>query len=783
LRHPKRHIIVLLLTIVMLVPTVHSASANNAKPHGVTYYTSNDTYPSYLHLLTPSDQALVEKAQADIERYRESNITITVVDESGKPMQDVMVAFNQTDHNFLFGFNDFQPFIFDSVELMRDAGFNLFVVTPYWVDTEVRPSEFSWTSLEMQRPLELRDKGFKIKVHPIVYYAQMNIPEYLRSAGKDEIRNATMVFLQALLREIPDADIFELSNEANLQENRAGMTVEEFVHLLKEVASMIRAASENTTITVNAFDAFGEWTTMKYDGQNNLKPYNWYKLLMDEGLDYDAIAIQFRPGIYGKLDPLAPPDSPPGVRNRAPELTEISESLNKIASLGKPIHITEFEVPSLQLPEMKKYDGLDWNETTQAAYAEGFYTLMFSKPSVDSVTWWCMNSAMPTRVDNIRPRPWERDQSSLHMLQSYYLLKDLITNRWSTKGIGYTDSNGRLEYRGFAGQYHLTVNHEGLRKQMMIHVPEGMNSSFKIRFDGSEVREEMRLENSRLSSQASALIQEVHRASQWCKGVNKAKSLELANLADNLTHLYDKGLYDEVIRIGTGVAENPLGFSMTGKLSDLTGLDPLATDTPGDTKAGSPAGTDLVAVYGFADAANLYLGIRVAGDSPSKNATFTAEIEVDYGRFQVSVVRNGTLGWVAEQPFGLGRIGTGCPYAFDEIVEMRVPLWLLKYPNTIYLSKLWIWLDTGKPGGVDFDEYSGQPIGIPNLNNFNASSILRIETTTAATSTATPSTEPTASGLEGSISYIAVICGFVILGVVAVYIKTLRSRRRNLRDA
>jgi hypothetical protein len=77
------------------------------------------------------------------------------------------------------------------------------------------------------------------------------------------------------------------------------------------------------------------------------------------------------------------------------DLFEIDRMLNRFTKLGKTIQITEMSTAS--------QDGVDkqsmrpsaapgwhgpWSEATQADWAEGIYTLCYSKPQFGAIGWW-----------------------------------------------------------------------------------------------------------------------------------------------------------------------------------------------------------------------------------------------------------------------------------------------------------------------------------------------------------------------------------------------------------
>jgi len=749
--------LVSVLLIVHVPVPVHEGLAANLTKKGVTYLGAGDEYPSYLHLLSPSDRAEVEKAQRNIEKYRKSNATIVVVDEKGTPLKNVEITFNHTDHNFLFGFNDFQPFALGSASMMREAGFNTFVATPYWVDTQVGPNEINWDSLERQRLEVIRSMGFKVKVHPLVYLVSWNVPPFLRTVSPAQIANETVRFLTILLQKVPYANIYELSNEDNWESRRRPLSIDEYIHLLKQVAVIVRKTQENATITINTTHTFEEYAESFGYRYPNMSPMEWYKLLISQGVDFDAIGIQYRPGcLWG---------TPPSdyAFNRVPSLTEVSQKFDAYATLRKRIHITEFALPSIQLPKMEKYGNLEWNETVQAAYVEGFYTLMFGKQAADALIWWFCSSAQPTRPEENEALPFKRGSSSLTPKLSYYTLKNLFTNRWVTRGKGFTDADGIVTFSGFGGKYALTIAYDGLIKRVNIHVNDGVSASYRIIFDKSGVSKEMEAERVKLQNEVQNALQELERIHQWSETLNKAKSDKILEWINDLLRLRDQKRYVQVIELAKGLTEDPFRIQLNGRLTDFEGFTPILTDSRNDAATNSPPGTDLTEAYAFADSSSLHLGIKVLGDTPNRKATFTVQIKTEDGVYHANVRMNGTLCTLFQYPQKEGDVVYNCPFALGEFIEMRIPLWSLRPPRTIYLNKIWIWDESTRK---DFDGYEGPQVKIPCFTDFL--SVTVTETKTLHSSSTTTCTGYTLIGapIESLLPLVAAIGLLVILGIV-----------------
>ena len=70
---------------------------------------------------------------------------------------------------------------------------------------------------------------------------------------------------------------------------------------------------------------------------------------------------------------------------------QVSDKLDRLGNLGKPVHITAVQVPSKMIGEKGSLGGgcwlKPWDEMVQAKWLKAFYTIALSKPFVESITW------------------------------------------------------------------------------------------------------------------------------------------------------------------------------------------------------------------------------------------------------------------------------------------------------------------------------------------------------------------------------------------------------------
>ena len=90
---------------------------------------------------------------------------------------------------------------------------------------------------------------------------------------------------------------------------------------------------------------------------------------------------------------------------------------------------------------------------------------------MEAVTWWDINDKESFIVsgglldENNNPKP------------AYYALKEVITE-WTTNGREETNGEGKIQFRGFGGEYNLTIRYDGETIYETIHVLEQQDNHY-----------------------------------------------------------------------------------------------------------------------------------------------------------------------------------------------------------------------------------------------------------------------------------------------------------------
>jgi GH35 family endo-1,4-beta-xylanase len=133
------------------------------------------------------------------------------------------------------------------------------------------------------------------------------------------------------------------------------------------------------------------------------------------------------------------------------------EVCERFARFGVPLHFTELTILSGQSGWEDEMRGKPWLSTPEGEEKQKnevlrVYTMLFSHPSVEAITWWDFSDqgawqnapAGLVRAD-MSPKP------------AYDALLEQIKTRWTTKTQLKTDANGMATVRAFRGGYTIRV--------------------------------------------------------------------------------------------------------------------------------------------------------------------------------------------------------------------------------------------------------------------------------------------------------------------------------------
>jgi endo-1,4-beta-xylanase len=433
------------------------------------------------------EQLYLDRAGADIEKYRQGSVKIKVVDEEGIPLNNVDISFEQTSRDFLFAVAA-SPYDNESeyIDLLKQAGINCIYAYFQYGDVEPEPGVFDFRSKD-QQVNSLQGNGFQLIGDLGWLFARTgwgipdkDCPGYLDSMSFDEIKeNVYQHMYNIAERYRGKINIWEalaeptmgFVNEFNWTWNQKFDIYITAARAIKDANSEAKIFSWNPSLPYELFIDYNP-EDLNLDQKAGQIPYSEFiRFAMEKQLQIDIIGLHLvNSGVDVYVDP---PHVHPTL-----DLVSISTLIDQYAKFDRPLFFREHQAPSVQV-EGGSWWHQPWDETTQAEYVKQFYTLVFAKPLVTGIGWSTGFSDEETQKygslggglldEELNPKP------------AYFALKDLV-NSWTTAGTGITDENGGFDFRGFAGDYEITLKtSDGRSFKTDLHIYEQQTKEITIK--------------------------------------------------------------------------------------------------------------------------------------------------------------------------------------------------------------------------------------------------------------------------------------------------------------
>ncbi|MDO8927989.1 MAG: endo-1,4-beta-xylanase, partial [Bacteroidota bacterium] len=377
--------------------------------------------PEVTYFGREADAAWRAPADERINQIRKGIVDMVVYDEQGQVVKDASVSIEMVKHQFGFG-SAVAASKFMSDAVYRKKVYELFneVVLENdlkWPAFNPNPSINTTKTLDSLLRRKILVRGHNV-VWPSFKYNLASLKTLSTNpiAFRNEIDRHIDQVTQYTKGKLNDWDVLnEPYSETELQ---AILGNEAMADWFKRV----RQNDRDVKLYINDYSILsaGGMDIKHQDGY-----FNIIKYIDEKGGKIEGIGMQ---GHFGTdLTPI----------------TKVYSILERFASLGKDIKITEHDINLTQ-------------RTVQADYTRDFLTICFSHPSVQSfLVWgfwagqhWLPNSAFYAQDWSIRPHgeAW----------------RDMVFNQWWTKKTNKTtDSEGKVSFEGFLGTYKYTIKAGG----------------------------------------------------------------------------------------------------------------------------------------------------------------------------------------------------------------------------------------------------------------------------------------------------------------------------------
>jgi len=337
-----------------------------------------------------ASRPVMRKAIERIERIRKGNFTVTFVNESGNPVNN-HAEIRLVHHEFQFGANlcpvtrlpKKHPARKVALDVI-DELFSLVRVGHFWSIEEPErggPPDWKHTDADVEWALS---HGKDMRYHCIIYNMYYAVPKWYREVGTTE---EWWRLIEKRIRDVADKygqiiHEYDLINEMIMNLKWANRHNPLFPTLgnPKNAARIFRIADRYLP-DAKLVMLETHLCTLKNRHYQNI--YRYHKRVLDLGAPVDVLGFQGHFYGGGQM-PIS--EGHPQAGSGAFTMKVIGDCLDHLATLGKPIHITEFNPPS----RMKKRKGPQprLSDEEIAAWEVNYYTLVFSKPYIHQLTRW-----------------------------------------------------------------------------------------------------------------------------------------------------------------------------------------------------------------------------------------------------------------------------------------------------------------------------------------------------------------------------------------------------------
>jgi endo-1,4-beta-xylanase len=378
------------------------------------------SHPAVEAFFNSPDPFIQQTVIPNIEKHRKSDFTLRFADAKGKTLSGLKLTGQLERHQFLFGACP--------GESRADADPRWIAAWSKLFNYGVGQNAMKWSNVEraqgvrdfarIDRILDMAEKhGIALEYHFLTGYH----PAWLKDLPDAEKAEHQKAFAREVVKRYKDKmAFFQVFNEdwqTHIPRAKVYFDQTEFVaELVKEFPGVKFGISDCWTM---------DDTTPIPDPEAVKKRY--------PGVSYLALHAH-KP------------------RRKWISPQEMYRNFDKYLASGLKLHITEFGIEAGAIEG--DYRKGDWTDENIAEYFVQVRTVAFSHPAVEAFNQWGMGPEKNRWTGNLlvcddySPKP------------AYEALDSLINHRLTTAIHGVSDADGQYRFRGFHGQYEITVTNK-----------------------------------------------------------------------------------------------------------------------------------------------------------------------------------------------------------------------------------------------------------------------------------------------------------------------------------
>ncbi len=393
--------------------------------------------------------SLLRSANERIAAIRKAPAQIKVVDAKGSPVAGASVRVEQRRHAFLFGCNIFRLQYYQDEQNSLYAArfgalFNYATVPFYWGIYEPEKGDTRAAYDKNRRIAEwCKANQIEAKGHPLVWHDLY--PKWAPSdpdSAREALHQRIATIIPEFKSEIRFWDVVNEATVAGQFNNGIGEWAKRdgAAALVEAALRWAHEADPGAALVYNDFNV----------GRTHLR---LIEQLVRDNAPFQVIGIQSH--MHRKEWPLQ-------------DVWDICEDYSRF---GKAVHFSEVTVLSgkhgWELP--RPWPTIPERERRQADYVEQLYTVLFSHPAVQAITWWDLQDG------EWMGAPGGLLRTDLTPKPAYDRLLKLIRGTWWTRESLSSDEKGVCTFAGFLGDYEVTVQKGELSRTLKQTLVKGAN--------------------------------------------------------------------------------------------------------------------------------------------------------------------------------------------------------------------------------------------------------------------------------------------------------------------
>lgn len=232
---------------------------------------------------------------------------------------------------------------------------------------------------------QLRRAHIEVEGRPLVWFHHWVTPDWMRGKSYSELLKYVEQHVREVVRHYADRiHVWEIANEMHDWANELRLSPEQLVEVTKLACEVARDTNPRVRRLINNCCVFGEyvhrrkWTELDATYPQRTA-HQFMRDLIEAGAPFDITGVQ----MYFPTRDLA----------------DSMLLIDRFGELGRPVHVTETGATSGPSPNSVKLDTVPlptgpyawhrhWDEELQAEWAEELYTLAYSRPYVEAISWY-----------------------------------------------------------------------------------------------------------------------------------------------------------------------------------------------------------------------------------------------------------------------------------------------------------------------------------------------------------------------------------------------------------